>query len=216
MGSQAESVSSSLTSPAEQWLMPGSWADGAAGCAGGVGWVWGGWDGDGLVYSQDQALCPEGGESCCCVWSTAGAHWDQQWNPVPTLAAQVWCCPILLPSAFTHEPIRAWLFCQESPSPQSLPAARMWSHAPKNHQHQGTTVTLSSSVPCHGWGHCAPLPPYIPSLPENVATPTLSVSIIPHAKQILTYTFFFCAKYLSRYFIFQNVSWSLYDLLAFC
>lgn len=89
MGSQAESVSSSLTSPAEQWLMPGSWADGAAGCAGGVGWVWGGWDGDGLVYSQDQALCPEGGEGCCCVWSTAGSHWDQQWNPVPTLAAQV-------------------------------------------------------------------------------------------------------------------------------
>lgn len=121
---------------------------------------------------------------------------------VPALAVQLW---VMLRQVLSHPAsISSQQVLPMNPSEPGSPARRallpdpyllpgwscMWSHAPKNPQHQGTTVTLSSSVPCHGSGHCAPLPPYIPSVPENVATPTLSVSIIPHAKQISTYTFF--------------------------
>lgn len=158
----------------------------------GVGWFWGGWEGDRGWFTARIGLCaPRERRGCWWVWGTVSSHWDLAgiakgsalsisslpcWGhrgPGDAQTGAVTSCFHQLPAP---EPIRACLSCQEGPSPISslLPApgwSWMWSHAPKNKnlQHQGT---LSSSVPCHGWGHCAPLPQNIPSLQVNVAIPT--------------------------------------------
>lgn len=159
MGSQAESVHSSLTSPAEQWVVPGSWADRAAGCAGGVGWFWGGWEGDrGCLLQPGPGSLPSGrGEAAgvcgalqvltgILLGSAEGS--TQGVSPGDALTDTVTSCFHQLPGGFTPEPIRAFL-----PYPYLLPApgwSWMLRHAPKNHQHQGPAGTLRSSVPCHG------------------------------------------------------------------
>lgn len=157
--------------------MPGSWADGAAGaagCAGGVGWFWrGGWEGDwGWFIARTQLSALREGRGCWCVWGTAGSHWDLDAigkgkhpspRPVGDTAARD---RVMLRQVLWHpasigsrevlplnpqepgSPARRALL----PFPYLLPAPEwswMWSHAPKNHQHQGTTGTLSNSIPCY-------------------------------------------------------------------
>lgn len=79
----------------------------------------------GLVYGQDQALCPQGGERLLvCVGHcgfSLGSGWDQQreapssppcWGGEAPGAAQtgaVTSCFHQLPAALTPEPLRAWL-----------------------------------------------------------------------------------------------------------
>lgn len=121
----------------------------------------------GLVYSQDWTLCPQGRERLLvCVGHcrfSLGSCWDGHPAPCPvgdTARDRVILgCDILLqfssqevlplnPSEPASHARSALLPC-----PYLLPApgwSWMWSHAPKNHQHQETTGTPSNSVPCQG------------------------------------------------------------------
>lgn len=190
--------------------MPGSRA---AGWARGMGWFWGGWEGDrGWFIARIGLPALREGRGCWCVWDTAGSHWDlagmgkgKHHSPCPVgdTAARdrlMLGCDILLQSGprrfypWTHQSLPLMPggpFCHVLTCCQPQDGA-------------GCGATLLKIISTKGpLGHSAALShamgedielhyiPWTHSLPPSKCSSHSSVSIILHAKQILTYTFFF-------------------------
>lgn len=217
MGSQAESVCSlpDLACGAGDARQVGGWSRwGCRSWLGIPGWFWrGGKREMGTTGSLPLRRKEAAQQGHLDFWHLAGNNQGEQppSHPVGTrLSAERGWCSIRCcecPAPWRCHPTSAGpTSCSSNLSEPGQGSA--WSHAPQN-QDGPIKEPLSHSAPlAHFWvgALCSTVLIHSPLRGKCCKGP-LSVPIVPHARQTLTYAFlFFYAKYLPRYFVLQNSS----------